>query len=122
MRSTLFLIVVLILVALLGIFVFQNNTPVTLSFFSYSLNLSQGILALIACVLGIFFGIVWFLPRMIHRNILIIRLRKKNIELTQYLSSSELARQEEMQRAESLDKKLSLAEKKEAILEAFLGK
>ncbi|MEI6710804.1 MAG: lipopolysaccharide assembly protein LapA domain-containing protein [bacterium] len=122
MRSTLFLIVLLIFVAVLGIFVFQNNTPVTLSLFSYSLNLSQGILALIACVLGIFFGIVWFLPRIIHRNILIIRLRKQNAELTQYLSSSELARQEQTQKAESLDRKLSLAEKKEAILEAFLGK
>ena len=69
MRSAFAFLLFIIVLGLVGIFVFQNSDTTTIYFFQWSVELTTGVLVLFALLAGILLGVLWFLPGLIVRNL-----------------------------------------------------
>jgi len=85
----------LILGALLGavsiIFVLQNVTPVTVTFFAYQLNGSLALILFLALLSGIVITILILLPGFVNDEFRVSRLRKQNKDLEDELLATKRA-------------------------------
>ncbi len=115
MRSLLNLIIIIGILAMTGIFVFQNNTPLAVHFFSWSYELTSGTIVLFSLIIGIFIGILWFVPRIIYRNFVIWSLKNKLEKTETWLAQT-------TQNVHSLTEIRENNEKKDMIIKEFLPK
>lgn len=89
------MIIFLILGALLGamsvMFVFQNITPITVSFFTWQMEGSLSVILLLALVSGIFMTLLFILPSFIRDEFRYRRLRKEKRALEEELAAAKKA-------------------------------
>lgn len=89
------MIIFLILGALLGAvsvtFVFQNITPITVSFFTWQMEGSLSVILLLALVSGIFMTLLFILPSFIRDELRYRRLKKEKLALETELAAAKKA-------------------------------
>lgn len=115
MRSFLNLVIIIAILSITGIFVFQNNAALTVHFFSWSYELSSGMIVLFSLLSGFIFGVLWFLPWIIYKNFVIGNLKSKLEKTTTWLM-------ETTKNVHNLTEIKEKNEKKDMILKEFLPK
>gem|GEM_PF-2729318 len=68
MRSFFSLMIIVVILAISGIFIFQNTAPIEVYAYKWSGNLPAGVFMLGTLLVGILLGTLWFFPRMLYRD------------------------------------------------------